>query len=336
MKLYFFPILVSTTLALYSCGNSGSSGGGTTAASKLDANSVMLADDNVTQTIKNSQNPYYVITNRAAATLSVCAMDANGNLGNCVNTGKPGGGSTADAVGFTYNNAFITRHGTVSGTKGEVTVCQYDANTGSFNTCADSGAPNLKGPEGLKIFNNSAYVVDSDNDAVKICPNANSGILSICNDSGISKTLLKYPTNITFKGTKAYIVNFVGNSIVLCDYNSGTGGLDKCASMPFNFNWPHSISFHGTNAYVSTTATSIIAKCPLNEDGTLGKCTDSGATNLKSPRGNVQFINGFAYVASTDNNIIYKCPVNTNGTLGNCVNSGATGITTPFSIDKVP
>lgn len=337
--MYFNKLsIIIFLLFICSCGKQGSSGGNsnTSSSNVVSTYSILNTDDNIAQTIKNSHNPYYVITNRAAATLSVCAMDANGNLGNCVNTQKPNGGSTADAVGFSNNYAYITRHGSVTGTVGAITICSYTASTGTFYTCFDSGAANLVGPEGLKIFNNSAYVIDSNANAVKICPNATSGSLASCYDSGISSGLLNYPTNITFKGLKAYIVNFLGNSILLCDYNSATGGLGNCTNLSFNFTWPHSISFNGSFAYISTTSSNIIAMCPLNADGTLGTCSNSGATNLNAPRGNIQFVNGNAYVASTNNNIIYKCPVNSNGTLGNCVDSGASGISTPFSVDKIP
>ncbi|MBX9838276.1 MAG: hypothetical protein K2X69_08140 [Silvanigrellaceae bacterium] len=336
MKICILPIFVCLCLFLHSCGSkSGSSDTSSDPANSTSTSSPLSSDDNVAITIKNSQNPYYVITNRAQATVTVCAMDSNGNLGNCTNTQKPSGGSTADAVGFSNSYAYITRHGSVNGSQGAITVCSYKSSSGIFYTCFDSGASNLVGPEGIKIFNNSVYVIDSNANSLKICPNASSGSLSTCYDSGISSGLFSYPTNITFKGLKSYIVNFLGNNILLCDYNTSTGGLANCNIMPFNFNWPHSISFNGNFAYVSTTSSNIIAMCPLQADGTLGTCSNSGATNLNAPRGNVQFVNGFAYVASTNSNLIFKCPINSDGTLGQCVDSGATGITTPFSVDKM-
>ncbi|APJ04027.1 hypothetical protein [Silvanigrella aquatica] len=306
------------------------------------SNSISSADDNVASVIKNSNNPYYVITNRDKATLTVCKMDDDGHLGNCNDTQKPGYGSTADAVGFSEKHVYITRHGTpndiAAGTKGYITSCEYDSSSVSISSCIKAGGLTaLNGPEGLKIFNNKAYIIDSNADKLLICSiDKVSNTLTSCRDSRINSSLLQYPTNITFKEFKAYIASFLNKSILICDYQKSNGNIEKCNKVDIGYDGPHSISFNGNFAYVTATYENIIVKCPLLDNGTLGQCQNSGANKLSAPRGNVQFVNGFAYVASSGDDKIYKCTVNPDGKLSSCEDSGADHIAKPFSVDKMP
>jgi hypothetical protein len=281
-------------------------------------------------------------------------MLTNKKFDNCISV-NPSGDSKVDAVTFSDKYIYISRHkSSLNIDVGAITKCSYSANENSYiiGDCSNSKAPNIAGAEGIKLYKNFIYVADSvaneSQGALKICSFDTSGSISECRDANIAPGILNFPTNITFKGPKAYIVNFKGHNITLCDYEISTGDVKNCGNITLNFNppltalnSPHSISFNGNFAYISNTNGNNIIMCPLQADGSLGTCSDSGANDLDKPKGNIQFANGFAYVANSSSNSkhkpISKCNVIVDGTLSGCENSGVfNNDSSPYSIDKIP
>lgn len=80
-------------------------------------------------------------------------------------------------------------------------------------------------------------------------------------------------------------------------------------------------------AYVcNSNSVSTVSKCPVNSDGTLGTCTDSGnsGTAFNNPFGIAFNPPGtFAYVSNFGSTTVSKCPINSDGTFGVCADSGA-------------
>ena len=176
-----------------------------------------------------------------------------------------------------------------------------------------------------------AYITNSGNSTVSICPVNSNGSLGTCTTSSGNGTF-SFPEGMTINPARtfAYVVNNNTSTISICPINSD-GSLGTCTTSTGNgtFSLPNGISLNssGTIAYVANNTTNTISICPVNSNGSLGTCTtSSGNGTLNGPNAIIVNSTGtFIYVPNFNNNTVSICLVNSDGFLGTCTTSTGNG-----------
>lgn len=184
------------------------------------------------------------------------------------------------------------------------------------------------------IFSGIAYVTNTNNNTVSICPvSADGSFFGTCTTSSGNSTF-DHPVAIALPlpGATAYIANFNANTLSICPINSN-GSFGTCNTSNGNgtFDHPDGVALDPTNSYVYVTNqnNNTLSICSINNDGSLGTCTVSnGNGTFSSPTAvNVQLSSDasatYAYIANA-NSTVSICPVNT-GSLGTCITSNGNG-----------
>lgn len=134
----------------------------------------------------------------------------------------------------------------------------------------------------------------------------------------------------------AYVTNWSGNSISLCDVNTLDGSFTNCAitaSGGPTFDAPEAIGLNpeGTLLYVANIAGSSVSNCTVDSTtGALSLCALTGSP-FNAPDGVALNLAGtYAYVSNASGNDVSVCQVDsiTGALSANCTSSG-TGFHTP-------
>lgn len=127
---------------------------------------------------------------------------------------------------------------------------------------------------------------------------------------------------------KAYITNWTGNSVSLCDVNALDGSFSNCtitASGSPQFVNPEAIALSPdkTLAYIANIGGNSVVRCAVNSNGSLSNCalnspTFNGADGVAlNPAGTL------AYISNAVSNNVAVCQVeSTTGSLTNCRTTG--------------
>jgi hypothetical protein len=297
--------------------------------------------------ITNTSSGYAFVTNFSKNAVSICNIESNSNLSNCIDS------STAklnSPFGVTTNNnyAYVTNVGDNS-----VTVCKIVSSIKSgkepgikLSSCVDSGAKmgSFSVPGEIITYNNYAYVANKGNNTVTFCKiNINNGTLSGCVaksdpvfSSPVGVAINKSGNNISY----LYISNYDNNKISICNIDSSSGVLTNCVDSGSGMLAGQLIGAAVSNnfAYIVSNANSIIKLCSIDsKNGSLSNCDDSGAGQVFPSPTAIVTQSGYAYVASLTG-VVKICKIDSmSGKLSNCEDSGVDkkfnqsyGITTLF------
>lgn len=257
----------------------------------------------------------------------VCELLSEGGFEPCADSGF----ESAQSYSTAFNSNVSTGYVTVL-SPGTVYVCPVNEDH-SFGTCVTSGVSFTGlGPVGVALnpANTRAYVTNVVASTVSVCTIQSNGTFSGCVDSGVVSPPFDSPEGIAINaaGTIAYVVNNMGNSISLCPINSSTGTFNStCTSFTsasFPFSNPNMITLNaaGTFAYIPNEA-NFVSVCPIQADGSLGTCVDSGGSSVidfDQPAQVAFNLPGtIAYVTNEGGlGSVYACPVLSNGTFDTC------------------
>lgn len=279
-------------------------------------------------------NLFAYIPNIAIDAVGICPVNVDGSFGVCIDSSNVG-------LGFnTPNNVAVNNDGTfayvANGGNGAVYVCPINPANGDFNGpgggCADSGVGAIfTVPAGLTLNRDNTLltVVDNGANEVRVCDvNANTWLISNCRPSPAN---FNGPGFVSFSSDESTAYVTEANRIRICQRNLNTGLLSDCENDDNVLNLPTILTFNRdyTNLYTGSFAINSVTVCPINADGSLGDCDNSGATGVAF---NIPVGSAFSpdfdilYVASQGSNQILRCPVNPDGSLGFCQDSGAAGV----------
>ena len=148
-------------------------------------------------------------------------------------------------------------------------------------------------------------------------------------------TCQNYPVTVSAHGRIGYVLNFIDESVLLCQINlNGTFRICKdSGNTGVPFFHPAGIAMNGsrTIAYITnrdidnTNVHNTVSLCPINSDGTFGVCQNSGHSGIpfEGPTGIVLNSTGtIAYVVNNLNDTVSLCPINPDGTFGVCESAG--------------
>ena len=143
----------------------------------------------------------------------------------------------------------------------------------------------------------------------------------------------------------AYISNWNGNSISLCQVSDVDGSLKNCSiTASSGFDAPEAIAMNasGTILYVANIATPMgggsLSYCQVNTtSGALSECASTGnGFDTSGPDGIAINPSGtIAYVSNAFNNTVKACNIDSTGVLSACTNSGGTGFAHPSDLNNI-
>lgn len=223
-----------------------------------------------------------------------------------------------------------------------VSICPLNAD-GSLGTCSVStgnGTFSFGGfGSGAGITLNAArtlaYVVNTINGSISICPINPDGTFGTC--TVFNDPTFNYPTGsigLNVRNNLAYIANALGNSVSICPVNPD-GSLSACTISDGNGTFsglPTQVLLNSatTFAYVANENNNTIAGCPVNNDGSFGTCTlyDGNGTFTRPQGFDFDASEAYLYVGnlsfSSTMSTIAICPVNSDGSLGICTSTTGT------------
>jgi 6-phosphogluconolactonase (cycloisomerase 2 family) len=285
-----------------------------------------------------SKSSYAYVTNYNKNTVSVCQIETNGTLSQCVDSNAPtkllnfpNGVTTNNGYAYIVNSNWANS---------SVTVCKIETN-GTLSQCVDSGAGDVFKAVlgGMTIHNGYAYATGIN--TVTVCKiDSKVGTLSNCATTGPG---FSGPHGITTNNDGyAYITNMFTNTVAVCKINSEDGTFSNCTASGAAagmFNNPIEVTTDNGYAYVlnSSYSQSSVTVCKINSvDGTFSKCTPSGAEVLISNGGPQGIItnNSYAYITTPFTNSVIMCKIDpTIGTFSQCSDSGVNAsFTQPYGI----
>ncbi|MDF1683697.1 MAG: beta-propeller fold lactonase family protein [Legionellaceae bacterium] len=177
-----------------------------------------------------------------------------------------------------------------------------------------------------------AYIPNTGNNTVSICPVETDGNLSACTVTDGNGTIFEpFAAAINSSGTFIYIVNFGNSTLSICPINTD-GMLGTCTDTTGNgaLSSPTSIAINpdSTYAYISNTGTSELSICPLNPNGSLGTCQNY--SNLGDTSSTFNAAGSFIYRALITS--VDYCALNPDGSLATPCTPSGSGITDAFGI----
>jgi DNA-binding beta-propeller fold protein YncE len=290
--------------------------------------SVPLAS-NIVQVTANPRRAF--ITNFANNTLSVCQIDADASLKNCIVLQDPSfnapAGVTLNAAGVFLDVANFNDN--------SVSICPLNAN-GIIGRCSRQQDPTYNGPVSIKsnFVINFVYITNYNNDTVSACPITSPGVIGSC--TAFSQSFAGPNTvALNTEGTFAYVTNHGNNTVSVCPIlPNGLFGTCIAVNPGATFNGPTGIIINtqGTFAYISNSmnigGNRSVSVCPINSDGSLGTCNPFVSPLFNGDNFGKIGINPastFLYVVNQGNNSVSICSLNSNGAIGTCSQELANG-----------
>lgn len=279
------------------------------------------------------------ITNWNGNSISLCQVNNDGSLESCSITANSGfDAPEAIAMNPSGTILYVANIATPSG-GGTISLCHVDSISGGLSGCAPTGNGfDTSGPDGIAINppGTIAYVSNAFSDKVSSCAiDHNTGVLSLCTNSG--GTGFDHPSDMTLNamGTLAYVSNLSLTTVSLCQIGIGGEALTSCQATGSGFNEAEGITLHpsGNFAYIASNGNNTISLCQVGITGDLLNCSVTEGTF--DGFGNIGFNDSgtFAYVPRASINKVDVCAVDlATGALSSCVDSGGTGFDGPSGI----
>ena len=134
-----------------------------------------------------------------------------------------------------------------------------------------------------------------------------------------------------------FYANKETDTVLRCAANFD-GTLSGCSPVATGFKVPYGLAFNGKYVYIADsgdTLTSIVGSvkfCPVNADGTFGKCIAAAPAGTFSVPKAITASGGFLYVADADGSKgIQVCPIKRDGSLDLCAQT-AGSVATPLDV----
>ena len=241
------------------------------------------------------------------------------------------------AINTAGTYAYIANWSSSSGTQASISICPIDQSTGQLNsTC--TAFPLTTGSHAVAITLNNdntlAYIADSGNSKVIICPIISNGAsFGTCTSQGgnfnAPQTVQLNPT-----GNYIYLGNYSTQDMSICPINpDGTLGTCTRSNGDGTFNIPSGMRFrkNGTIAYISNQTplpivnTSTISICDANPTtGALTGCIAVTDPTFKfSASGSTLIFIGdgypFLFAPNTTTDSVSVCPILPDNLLAPCV-----------------
>lgn len=180
-----------------------------------------------------------------------------------------------------------------------------------------------------------------DNTSTKHIPFTGSGAVlqaTICLNGKAQLSCQNYQFATDAQQTLAYVPNFAGNNISLCNINPDNGLLSNCFTTGESMAQPTDIIFNpdGSLAYVTNYQSNTVTACKVDiHSGALSDCfTAATFASGTNPQGMAINAAGTkAYVVLDCTNTIENCSINqTNGELENCIETSPEPLYRPSDI----
>lgn len=231
-------------------------------------------------------------------------------------------------------------------------VIEEDKYAPILGSCADAGTEyRFTSPYGIAFQtyeNTYAFIVDAGEATITQCTvRSEDGILTDCAEVNVPNVSLQQPIDISFEtivdgedtSVYAYITDKAAQNVILCAVDTGDEStppsFTTCqATNTPHFNQPLAVgNFMLDNGvlhlYIPDANTGRIGVCPVNEEGKIENCMDTGAgANYDTPSGVTVFspdgANSYLYVANSGDNTVLICPLDsTSGEFSAvCIDSG--------------
>ncbi len=291
-----------------------------------------------TLTIQTSSGPYTVSASATVATatpalasVSPSSLTFQGYQGATIASQQVtitnSGGSTltvnapTETTGTNFPFVNNCTSGLAAGQSCTISVSFNPSQTGNYSdtlaVTTSNGSANVALSGDSLIPTGHIFIANYGNSTVDACSiDATTGAISNCATTGGNFT---GPFDINVSGNTAYVANYGGNSVTLCDVSNGV--LSNCA-VTQGFGGVRDVYPH--NGFVYVVGGDVQA-CTATSSNTLTGCSVV-AGGLSTPS-SITFYNGRAYITNTTANEIVSCTANSDGTLTGCIStaSGSVG-----------
>ena len=235
--------------------------------------------------VLNSGGTRAYVTNYIGNSVSLCSINASGNFNSCTDSGAGSTFNTPLAITLSPDNlfAYIANY-----TGNVISRCAVSPSNGTLSSCSGT-TYDVSHPAGIVLNSGGtlAYITNSFTNTVSKCSvTAGTGALTGCTDSGNTGSAFLHPLGITLNsgGNLAYVAN---------QGTGGSGAVSACPITTGNFGscmyegdveHPIAVTLNEADdvAYVAGTNNKIYL-CPLDINGSMSTCSDSGITGLQSP-----------------------------------------------------
>lgn len=285
-------------------------------------------DYTVTVTINSSVAYAYIINNTK---LIKCSVHENGDFNNCLDSGLKIKGEISGTSIVNGKFMLIT-----DGPNNKILRCSIDLSSGELKNCLDSGAYWLNNPNGITVFEKTAYILNEryittiGTSYLTKCDISNDGMLSNCSwfvITGFWIDYYYYNSITTDNDGKLYFIDSYSSGlyVVTCSYISEFKGF-VCQSYIPGPGCIQGLAIQkiGENEYLFTTSReensgTWVTRCAALNQG----CKIFwNITGLDDPKG-IAFldIKGqiYTYIANYGNNTITRCQITKGGDLEKCV-----------------
>ncbi len=152
---------------------------------------------------------------------------------------------------------------------------------------------------------------------VEVCTIGSDGLLSGCTDSTVLGDA------VALSNGRAYIGDYGNNVIRLCNIASA-GSLANCLATGSNYFYPFVMTVSGNILYAASADYShTIMYCPIQNDGTVGACTETSSLNGGE---GLNTANGYLYISRPHDGpdgTVSVCRQALDGSLSNCATTGS-------------
>jgi len=218
-----------------------------------------------------------------------------------------------------------------------ITKCQRDTSSNAISNCTNaSSGVTFTYPLGITLnpAGTKAYITDTSNTVTKCDVNTTSMNLENCVVTiSSSLGLLNQPTDIKLNSgnTRAYVSNFIGETITQCDVDGSDGSLTSCTN--FTVPNPDGSQFNGLTLnpsndklFITDFNLSRVYECILS-GGAIQSCSyESEGTNidLRSAGIAINAANTYTYIMDTESltSTYAICSLDSFGDLAKCSNPG--------------
>ncbi|MBA2657863.1 MAG: YncE family protein [Tatlockia sp.] len=292
---------------------------------------------NVTNIVVDCHPSLAYITNYAPDnSLTICPIDAAGNLGICATPVNPGG--TFDTPTGIILNQSRTKAYIANFTGNDISVCDVAAD-GSLTSCiAQGNVTNFGGPISVNLnwTGSMAYISNSTLNTISQCSIDAAGMLVLPCIGFTDGFTNPHATAINQQNTRLYVVQTAFNtatSVFTCSIdNTGLLIPGSCLASPVFGSGLVGIAINKeeTKAYVTSLNDSFVYICNITA-GVLSGCVSSGQLFSAPEYIALNSAGTLAYVANFGSNSVSVCTIDS---LGNfvlpCIDNP--GISQPYGV----
>lgn len=228
----------------------------------------------------DQSNKIIYVTNYGGSTVTSCKINADNSL-SCNNSSATLLASPAAIV----LNPNVAKTYIGNNSNSNLVSCNRDGN-GNLGNCTIQILPSAI--NSLAINSGGTYLYASIGSTIQVCTLANDGHITVCGDSGFTTTanILGLAVNSS-NGDVFVSVGSPTNLVYKCVPNSNDGTLSNCVDTGISgLTNPASMSLNQSNStlYLINNGVIKLLACPINNDGSIGTCTNTNAVTPYAPK----------------------------------------------------